>query len=27
MIKQFIDKLMGKVPKSNKPHFGRRSVP
>jgi poly(A) polymerase len=25
MIKQFIDKLMGKVPKSNKPHFGRRT--
>jgi poly(A) polymerase len=25
MIKQFIDKLMGKAPKSNKPHFGRRT--
>ena len=25
MIKQFIDKLMGKSPKSNKPHFGRRT--
>jgi hypothetical protein len=25
MIKQFIDKLMGKTPKSNKPHFGRRT--
>jgi poly(A) polymerase len=25
MIKNFIDKLMGKAPKSNKPHFGRRT--
>ena len=25
MIKQFIDKLMGKTPKSSKPHFGRRT--
>jgi poly(A) polymerase len=25
MIKQFIDKLMGKVPKGAKPHFGRRT--
>ena len=25
MIKQFIDKLMGKTPKSNKPNFGRRT--
>lgn len=25
MIKQFIDKLMGKASKSNKPHFGRRT--
>ena len=25
MIKQFIDKLMGKTPKSNKPYFGRRT--
>jgi len=25
MIKQFIDKLMGKAPKSSKPHFGRRT--
>ena len=25
MIKQFIDKLMGKTPKGNKPHFGRRT--
>ena len=25
MIKQFIDKLMGKAPKSNKPNFGRRT--
>jgi poly(A) polymerase len=25
MIKNFIDKLMGKAPKSSKPHFGRRT--
>lgn len=25
MIKQFIDKLMGKTPKSSTPHFGRRT--
>jgi len=25
MIKQFINKLMGKAPQSSKPHFGRRT--